>query len=275
LISALLAGICGAVAAVLGKLVVRDTKGHLVQYIVVVAGLFAILGTASRSYLLPEANAWKARWDARKYLQSDPLFSALATEHPEVREKFTSMMVDLARSGAGPAVARARALEFGRSILASYIGQYAPRASSESLVAYLTTMLDVLHRLGTQDPEACFAFLFGQGTEGASALAQLTPGQKAATTASVTQVIESALRAPQEPPSPEEGQALLRQLVQSLANTHDEEFMASLGMLREPRKPGLDYKALCFATMEMYRAVMEMPEPDRTRLLRHMFGSKA
>jgi len=49
---------------------------------------------------------------------------------------------------------------------------------------------------------------------------------------------------------------------------------AGRGTLREPRKPGLDHKALRFATMEMYREVMVMPEPDRSRLLRHMFGSK-
>ena len=215
--SVLLAGLCGGLAGLVARLVVRDVKNSRGRYAVVLAATFVLFNSASRALVLPHIRAWQARSEARQYLAHDPLWSLLAKQHPEVGDQFTEMMVGLARKGASAKEAKAQGFALGRSMLPSYFAKYAGRASSASLVEYVSVMVAVLQELQKKSPEACYYFLFGQGTEGGSTLADLSPEHQERMTTSLTHVLESALRDPAAAPDQSEGNRLMMGLIQRLA----------------------------------------------------------
>ena len=130
---ALLGAICGALAAGIARLFIRDVKAKRTAYITVTVLLFAVFFGGGRSLVLPHIRAWQARSDAEMLLRENRLFAVLVSKHPEVREGFTNMIVEAARQGVSKDEAYAKGFAWGQRLVRPYFERYAPQASGESL----------------------------------------------------------------------------------------------------------------------------------------------
>lgn len=273
--SILLAGACGALAALIAGLIVRDPKNKPGRYAIILALLFIVLTSAGRTYILPEIRAWEARREASKFLEQNRIFSLLALRHPEIREQVTTMLVGLARRGASAEEARAEGEAWGRKLVGPYFEQYAPRASGESLVRFLLVTVNILEQLGAREDHACYYWLFGgQAPPGLFLSATIPQGDQMRMLEAMADVVESSISDPQGPPDPKRAEALIKALIARLVARHGQDFLASLALLEQPTAPNVDRKAVCHATTELYRAALASPKGERELLIRSLFNAE-
>ena len=156
----LIGGVSGAIGAVVASLVIRDRTRHRTAYLALMFAIFSVLTAIGRMYVLPELRVWDARREAAKYTNENPVFSAIAARHPELRARFAELNADLARRNASEAEAHDASLAFGQNTITAYFKEFTSTASDESLANFATVMSDILDKLATRDDDACFAYLF-------------------------------------------------------------------------------------------------------------------
>ncbi len=273
---ALIGGACGALAAVIAKLVIRDSQSRRTTYTIVVVVLFTVLNSAGRAYVLPEIRAWEARREASRFFVENRLFSLLVARHPEIRDQFTTLMVDLTRQGASQEEANLEGIAWGRKLVGPYFQQYAPSASSDSLGHFVSVTVEILEQLGAREDEACYFWMFGgQAPPGFSFSATVSHDDQMRMLDAMADVVESSISAPQKPPDAQQAGSALESLIAGLMETHGEGFVASLAILEQPNAPNIDRRAACNVATEFYRAALSLPEAQQSVLLRSLFGAAA
>jgi hypothetical protein len=273
---ALIGGASGVLAAVIAKLVIRDSKSRPMTYLFVVIFLFASLNGAGSAYLRPKIRVWEARQEVSKLVAENRLFSVLAARHPEIHDQIATLMVDVSRRGASPKEANLEGFAWGRELIRPYFDQYAPIASSDSLGRFVSVTVEILEQLSAREDEACYFWMFGgQTPPGFSFSDAISQSDQTRMADAMADVIESSIPAPREPLDAKQAGSAIESFIGGLMETHGEAFVASLAILQQPNAPNIDKRAACDAATEFYRAALGLPEAQQGPLLRSLFGAAA
>src|SRR5882672_5570640 len=125
----LIGAVSGAIGAAVASLVIRDRIRHRTAYVALMVAIFSVLTAVGRMYVLPELRVWEARREAAKYTSENPVLSAIAVRHPEVRARFNDLSADRARRNASESEARDAGLAFGQSTISEYFKEFTATAS--------------------------------------------------------------------------------------------------------------------------------------------------
>jgi hypothetical protein len=273
----LLAGVSAALASILATLVVRNLKEKRGAYAVVFVIAFVILNFLSRSYVLPAIRVWEAPSQAQKLIEGNRLFSLLAVKHPEIREQYTRLVVDLARKGATTEETYVASGAWGRQLVKPYLGQYVPYASDEALVNFFSFFVSILEQLKGRQDDACFVWMFGDNVANPMLLPNTMreADQQGRMLDVMADVVESAITEPHQAIDQQQAAQELETFINVLAEKHGRKFLEALAMLEQPHAPSVDRKAVCDAATTLYREALLLPEGGRELLLRSLFVSKA
>jgi len=269
--SAALGAASGGLAALVAGFLVRDRKRRRAAHGVIFAFAFLVLYGLGRAFVLPAIEVMGARREADRIVATDPIFSVLAAQDPELRPRFRTLLVDLTRRGVSREEAEAEAFAFGRSLVGPIFQESLPNASGESLVAYTAAMVEVLDALRGRNDAGCYAFMTGQAPEGQPISELLSAHDQAQMSRAMAAVLESALAAPAEPVPASQVAFRLSLLAERMRREHGDELVAALASIGVPA-PATDAAAMCAATVALYRTALAFPAGEREILLRCLFA---
>ena len=263
----LIGSVSGAIGAAVASLVIRDRVRHRTAYFALMAAIFFVLTAVGRVYVLPELRAWEGARAAAKYSSENPVLSAIAARHPEVRARFSALTADLARRNASESESRDAGLAFGQSIVSDYFKEFTGTASDESLANFATVMSDILDKLATRDDDACFAYLFkGKLPAGF----KLAPEDEQRAADAMAAIVQSS--SPRPPVADAQRQAAMQLLLQRLEAEHGPDTVEAIAMASQPNAPNVDHKALCDATRALYRTALGLPVEQQSAVLRSLLS---
>ncbi len=274
--SYILAGAGGVVAVIVASLIVGGAKSNRGAFLVLAALLFFGFNYASRNYILPQVQKKDLRSEFEQVLDNNRLFSLLGSQHPEFRERFIATMLKIARETRSKDEAFARAMAWGNQNLAPYLLKYPAKSSDEALynfALYFGEMLSVLNR---RNDEACVSWMFGGRQSG--------PAHAEAIRESVAElgeermfdvmadIVESAIESPVQFQDQSDGNAMLVKFVKQVAEQEGEDFVYGLSMMDRVNVPGTDKRALCSSAEILYRELVQLPDDERSLVLRTVFS---
>ena len=259
----LTAGIA-ALAAVLGWVVARwvgpiGSRRHRAVLLAATVALFTLGSVA----VMPRARAWKQEREMAALLTTEPLFTAVLEDFPELREPLRVALLRAAREGHG-----SEALLVGQRLLSPQLWRYVPRASDAAAVELGRALVAALARLQALDPQRCYRFLFPDIA--GPAAAGWSPAEDGLL-AALRRVVASAHDGSAEPLD----RALARKhLDAAFAHLRDEHH-SDVDVLRHAREPGVDRARVCAMTIALYSELLALPPPAAGQTLRHVLGPEA
>ncbi len=209
---------------------------------------FAISGIPQ----LPTADQLAAELD--KY----PAFAAIRQVEPRV---FQGIMEEM-RQGLAAGITMSDLQAKMRARIVPLIGKYAPVASSEALVEYMSTQIEEIRQIGGKDPDACYGYAVG----GAPINLERYVSEDVRTRDSVSlgALISTGATNPQPVPPGSAIQQPVASVMQALRQKYDKdaELMGNLAA------PGVDHTKACIILVAFYDEIMKLNEPDRANVLR-------
>jgi hypothetical protein len=252
-----LAGLIGFFVA--NRFVNRKEKPqiHLLILIVFVVGGGQIVAALINPYI----RAWRAESEIQTFLDSDPLFQGILTDHPELREPLREQFAEAMRTGDREVSARAGRLTIGR-----VLPEYLAKAPDDAVRGFGEAQLATLKALQS-DGDRCFRFANPE-VEGGVVLTNEEGRDES------EQAVRTLILSARENPitnAGDDGEALLGTVSGKLVEIYGEE----VGILATPTDPGLDRERYCEILVSLYETVFELPEAETATVLRYMMGQGA
>jgi hypothetical protein len=272
--SAVVAGVSGALAALVASALVRDRGQHKTSYAIVFALVFAGLNGMAQRVITPELRAWDARRSAAGILSQNRLLRTLSERHPELRESFADMVSDLARTGSSGADARAAGVNWGRTKVGELLPQYLPVASDVALVQFTEANVEAIEVFTGRSDPLCFAWLRGEATPIAGEASAIPEAVLDHMSNAMAVVIESAPAPNQTHLDDAVATVDMQRVAATVAINHGSDTLGRMAALGDPN-PRLDDKQkleVCKAAATLYKEVLTFPEPHRSGLLRHLLS---
>lgn len=255
LCSGFVGGLAGTLGFLVSKALVDPQKSpqrhRIILVVCVVAG--SQIGNA---LVAPEVRAWRAQRDLSKFLKDDSLYSALLNEHPELRPRLETTILEGLKNGS-PADAR----EAARVVLAPVLPQYLFRASDDALLGFTEAMLDTLRAVQLDDPVRCYQYLH-PGIAGTTTITE-SEGRSQVMQWMV-RVVESAQQHPHPSESGEEVLTILEGVQTRLIKEHGD-----LSALANPADA--DKAQVCEMTIALNEEILKLPPDDGAALLRYLY----
>lgn len=252
---AVLAGACaGAVVSMM-----RGDHQKIVR-IVAAAIVFVIIYSAGRRWIVRphEASAQMAEVPAfREIEKADPATYALIKNE----------LVRAMDSGADHSAVQGR-IHAAATLL---VRKYIPRASDAAVRRYITVTVDEIEQLREKNPAVAAAVLFPKPGTFIDINPYLSDATKQEDMTALAELVRSGAAAQGPPGDAETDRAdeLLQDLIQPLL----QKYGADIQMLSNPYAPDTDPQKLCAMIVELYRAVLALPEHDSAVVLRKLVTS--
>lgn len=272
--SALVAGVSGALAALVALALVRDRAQHKGAYAIVFAVAFAGLNGLAQRMITPDLRAWEARRSADEILSQNRLLRTLAERHPELRESFGAMVEDLARSGSSSADARAAGADWGRTKVGELLPRYLPVASDQALVQFTEANVEAIETFTGRSDPLCFDWLRGDSTSVSKDASVIPASVLDHMSNAMAVVIESAPAPNQTHLDDAVANVDMQRVAATVALQHGSETLGRMAALGDanPRLDDTQKLEVCKAAATLYKEVLTFPEPHRSGLLRHLLS---
>ena len=230
-IGPVIAGFSGAIAAGITQLIVgfkRERKG---PYLVVFALLFVGLEVTTKSYVEPRIRAW----EAIRELGKTPFYRELSEYDPPTYQRVKSVFLQAAQTGDSKKKTTLRVAD----VIGDVLPRYIPRASDDSVAAYVNWMSRDLDTLYRANPDACYAFLYPHKFgEPGLALKYLPSTNEDQDLQVLANIVESAIKNPQAEPDANKAEELLQPIFAGLA----QKFGSDLSLLQATAKDSTERK---------------------------------
>jgi|GEM_PF-6950925 len=255
-------GILGALSFLLGFWVAgrfANRESQPTRYLIILV-LVGVVGAAlARDLVTPHILAWNSRDEVQQFLDSDPLFQRILTDHPALREPMEQALAAGMQSGG-----RQQAVAAARGLIEQVFPAYLAKASDDGLRDYATTTVAVLKKFQAKDPLRCFQFLH-PGVAGAA-----TPTDEEGRRDLYDLMVRLVTNAPDVPPSEQAEDAA--DLLEGVTATLAERYGDGLQALATPEAPDVDRAQVCAMTIDLYAEILTLPDEDAARVLRSMFA---
>lgn len=223
-------------------------------------------GLGYRYLILPEMRL-QARIEATQtQLMHLPGYRLLQQQEPALWRQLNEELAAQLRAGVNPSQA------FGhlRPLLTDLLNQRIGRAGDAAINSYIAVSLKQMESLRARDVKLCFRFLFPQVNGGVN-LNQLLPEKLIQQdSAVIEQLLQESTGAERAVDLPAAHQQLNR-VVQQLYLSWGED----LQWLNAPADAHVDRQKMCDMTIDLYRAILALPDTQSANVLRMMLSANA
>lgn len=186
------------------------------------------------------------------------LYERLSQRHPEAATKIAEIE-KLRASGAEAGLRRSRLM-----LLISYFPIHAPRASDAAIRDFASLAVENLQLLLARDPMQCRESATGRN----SVVVEELGGR---TAASLIDVLNSALLAPQPPPDAAEAIALRRQVIDAVYASNDSRLVERRLLANSIEAPPGPY---CHTFIRIFQGILALPPEQSGKVLRFYYGQE-
>jgi hypothetical protein len=262
-IGPVIAGLSGAIAAVIAQLTVGFRKERKGFYLIAFAVLFVGLEFSAKGYVEP----WLRGWDAERQVREIPFYKELSVRDPLAYQRIKTAIQEAVRSGDSKEKTSQRIAD----VIVDIFPRYLPKASDDSVVAYANWMVRGLEELDRANPDACYAFLFPHKF-GEPGLAQkyMDVKTKEEVLDVLTDIVESAIKNPQLEPDRKKAEELLQPILATMA----QKYGADVSLLQGTAHDSSERKKVCGMSSELFRQIASLPKAGASMTLRYLLSSK-
>ncbi len=254
----ILDGLSGALAAALAYFLARilispkdNPRGHRILVII-----FMVVGFQVMRYALgPQVRSWRASREIDQILAGDQLFSTVLSDNPTLRQPTRDALIRAYASGD-----RRQAAAAGAKLLGAAIPKYLSKASDQSLIRFTRSMVNTLSILASRDPNRCYQYLFPNVAGPTVLTADEDPDDLMAA------MREVVISAHDHPISSTEGSA--NGVIEKLGSGLAEKYGDDVALLKQTVAPGADRAKVCTMTIDLYTAILALPQPEAGSALR-------
>ncbi|MEZ3499357.1 hypothetical protein [Pantoea sp. KPR_PJ] len=213
------------------------------------------------SWLKPQQQRVAQQQAAIDYLAQTPGYRVLQTQEPALWQLLVKELQHKVRSGEAPA----QAVGELRGWLADVINQRLMRAPDAAVVNYVRVSVKAMQALGQRDPQLCFRFLFPQVSGGVNLATSLSPALNAQDAEAMEQLL-LASRGADLPVDQPQAQQDLQRIVATLYRKWGDK----LQQLNMPADAAVDRSSMCGMSVDLYSAILALPDKQAANLLRRM-----
>ena len=152
-----------------------------------------------------------------------------------------------------------------RGWLADLINQRLMRAPDAAVGNYIRVSVSAMQALGQRDPRLCFRFLYPQVNGGVNLTKTLSPTLNAQEAAAMEQLLLSS-RGGDLPVDQPQAQQDLQRIVAALYKKWGDK----LQQLNMPADTAVDRSSMCAMSVDLYSAILALPDKQAANLLRRM-----
>ncbi|WP_312141013.1 hypothetical protein [Pantoea septica] len=213
------------------------------------------------SWLKPQQQHAAQQQAAIDYLVKMPGYRVLQTQEPALWRLLVQELQLRLRRGEAPQQAAGEL----RGWLADLINQRVMRAPDAAVVNYIRASVNVMQALGQRDPQLCFRFLYPQVSGGVNLAKTLSPTLNAQDAAAMEQLLLSS-RGADLPVDQPQAQHDLQRIVADLYKKWGDK----LQQLNMPADTAVDRSSMCAMSVDLYSAILALPDKHAANLLRRM-----
>lgn len=213
------------------------------------------------SWLKPQQQHAAQQQAAIDYLVKMPGYRVLQTQEPALWQLLVQELQLRLRRGEAPQQAAGEL----RGWLADLINQRVMRAPDAAVVNYIRASVNVMQALGQRDPQLCFRFLYPQVSGGVNLAKTLSPTLNAQDAAAMEQLLLSS-RGADLPVDQPQAQHDLQRIVADLYKKWGDK----LQQLYMPADTAVDRSSMCAMSVDLYSAILALPDKHAANLLRRM-----
>ncbi|WP_312242263.1 hypothetical protein [Pantoea sp.] len=250
-----------ALLALIIALLVRTTRLRLWQGLILLLMPLLLANLLWFSWLKPQQQRTAVAAQAEKSLNDTPGYRILKTQEPALWRLLQQELAHRLREGEKPPVA----LGEMRGMLADVVNQRLVRASDASVVHYIAVSVREMQALQRQDPQLCFRFLFPHVSGGVNLASQLSPQLNLQDADAMEQLLLDSTGAERTVDMAEARRTLQLLVAPLYAKWGDK-----LKQLNMPADAAPDRAAMCAMSIDLYSAILALPEAQAANLLRKM-----
>lgn len=250
-----------ALLALIILLLLKTTRLRLWQGILLFMLPLLLANALWFSWLKPQQQRAAQNEAALSYLAQAPGYRVLQTQEPALWQLLLQEMQHQMRRGATPQQAAGEL----RGWLADLINQRLMRAPDAAVVNYVRVSVKAMQALEQRDPQLCFRFLYPQVSGGVNLVATLSPALNAEDAAAMEQLL-LASRGDDLAVDQPQAQRDLQRIVATLYKKWGDK----LQQLNMPADTAVDRSSMCAMSIDLYSAILALPDKQAANLLRRM-----
>jgi hypothetical protein len=259
----LIAAFSGALAAVIAQIIVGFKNERKTFTGIVAVVLFFVFRGLGSAYVAPEIRAW----NGERTIREIPFYRLLSENDSETYNRLRKIVHDSTLAGeSGSQVA----LKIS-DVVADTLPKYLPKASDESVVAYLDWLITRLGTLRRENAQACYAQLYPHQSGDIELKANyMNTKTNEEALEMLKNVVGSAISHPQPPPDSAKSEAQLILVVKRL----QEKYQGDFAILAGTAKDADERAKVCDMSVEMFRDIRALSNSDASLLLRYLISQK-
>lgn len=215
------------------------------------------------SWAVPQQQQARERDRAVSYLAQTPGYRVLQTQEPALWLLLTQELTRRVRAGEPVEQATGEL----RGWLLDVINQRLMRATDAAVVNYIGVSVEEMQALNALDPGLCFRFLYPQVNGGVNLVKILPPSLNHKEAGAMEQLLLNS--APQQQPT--DSALAQRDLKQVVAQLY-QRWGNKLQQLNMPADTAVDRSSMCGMSIDLYSAILALPDKRAANLLRRMFA---
>ena len=215
------------------------------------------------SWVLPQQQHARQREQAISHLAQMPGYRVLQTQEPALWLLLTQELTR--RINAGEPVKQATG-EL-RGWLIDVINQRLMRGTDRAVINYIAVSVEEMQALNARDPSLCFRFLYPQVNGGVN-LVNILPPSLNHKEAEAMELLLLNSTPQQQPMDSTLAQRDLEQVVAQLYQRWGDK----LQQLNMPADTAVDRSSMCAMSIDLYRAILALPDKRAANLLRRMIA---
>ena len=206
-------------------------------------------------------------WDAEREIRAMPFYHELSIHDPAAYEQVKTIVIEAVRSGDSKEKMGAKISD----ALVNILPKYLPKASDNSVVAYVNWTVLQLDALDHTNPDACYALMFPHKFgEPGFALKYIDPKSNEPAVAILQDVVSSAISNPQAEPDPAKSEEVLQQVLTPVVQKYGRDLSLLLGT----PKDASERKKVCEMSSDLLREILALPKPDASLVFRYLLSAK-
>ncbi|MGJ0127475.1 hypothetical protein [Pantoea sp. RHCKP32] len=252
-----------ALLALIVIVLIKTTRLRLWQGLLIFLLPLIVANLLWFSWVAPQQRQAAQREQAVSQLSAMPGFRVLQTQEPTLWLLLTQELTRRIRAGE-PADKATGEL---RGWLIEVINQRLMRGTDAAVVHYISVSVEEMQALNQIDPGLCFRYLYPQVSGGINLQTTLSPALNRREAEAMEQLLLNS-PPPEQPLDKTQAQADLQQITGQLYQKWGDR----LQQLNMPADTAVDRSSLCAMSIDLYSAILALPDKRAANLLRRMIA---
>ena len=259
-ISIVVSALAGGAAAGIAAAAVRNVKERRVAFAIITAVLFVVIRAGLERTVVPPIREKQVE----KELRTMPFYNEIAEVDPATYAKVKQVAADALKNHEGSDAIAGKIAGIIQDTVPKYVG----KASDDSVLDFIDTVVGQTENLQKKDPDACYYFLFPAADKPLVAN-ETDEKTKDEMLAVMGKIVHSAVHSPQDPPDPAKAQALLDPVIANLQLEYGRD------LLLIQQKPGdaAGRAKVCAITISLYKGIAQLPRTDASLVSRYILSA--